>query len=136
MSTADWNAAIIEEFRDNDGVVGGMFAGAPILLLRTTGAKTGFERTNPLMYMADGERFIIFASKAGAHTHPDWYHNLLANPAATIEVGTETFTVDSSVVEGAEREELFASHAGNFPQFAEYQANTERVIPVVALTRG
>jgi len=136
MTTGDWNTGIIDEFRDNDGVVGGMFEGAPLLLLRTTGAKSGLERTSPLMYMADGDRYLIFASKQGAHTHPDWYYNLLASPAATIEVGSETFAVDVEVVEGAERDELYATQASKWPQFGEYQAGTDRVIPVIALTRN
>lgn len=136
MTTNDWNTSIIEEFRDNDGVVGGMFAGAPLLLLRTTGAKSGLERTCPLMYMADDDRYIIFASKQGADTHPDWYHNLLANPTATIEVGTETVAVDVEVVEGDERDALYATQATNWPQFGEYQAGTDRVIPVIALNRS
>lgn len=136
MSTNDWNASIIEEFRANEGAVGGMFAGAPMLLLKTTGAKSGLERTNPLVYMADGNRYIIFASKAGADTNPDWYHNVVAHPRVTIEVGTDEFGVDATVVNGTERDELYDRHSARFPTFAEYQAGTDRRIPVIALTRA
>ncbi|HXK33199.1 MAG TPA: nitroreductase family deazaflavin-dependent oxidoreductase [Dehalococcoidia bacterium] len=130
----DWNRQIIDEFRRNDGKVGGNFAGAPLLLLTTTGAKTGRQHTTPVMYLKDGERFLVFASKGGAPTNPHWYHNLVANPRATIEVGRETFEVEAEVVQGEERDRLYAEQSKRFPQFAEYQANTRRRIPVIALT--
>lgn len=137
MSDAnDWNNQIIEEFRANGGKVGGPFEGAPLLVLTTTGAKSGQRRTAPVMYLADGDRLMIFASKAGAPTNPDWYHNLLAHPRATVEVGDETFDVDASVTTGDERDRLYATQAERYPGFAEYQAKTTRTIPVVALTRA
>ncbi len=132
---SDWNKRIIEEFRSNGGKVGGPFEGAPLLLLTTTGAKSGLARTTPVMYLPDGERFIIFASKAGAPTNPDWYHNLAAHPEATIEVGSETFKVTSGEVTGEERDQLYAKQASLYPGFAEYEAKTTRRIPVIALQR-
>ncbi len=134
-SPNDWNKNIIEEFRANDGKVGGPFAGGTLLLLTTTGARTGRKLTSPLMYNTDGDRLVIFASKAGAPTNPDWYHNLVANPRVTVERGTETFEADAIVLEGEERDRHYNSLAERIPQFAEYQANTERKIPVIALTR-
>jgi deazaflavin-dependent oxidoreductase (nitroreductase family) len=134
-SRADWNRAIIAEFRANGGKVGGPFEGAPLLLLTTTGAKTGRRLTTPVMYNTDGERLLIFASKAGAPTHPAWYHNLVANPRVTVEVGTETFEAAATVLHGEERDRLFARHAAQYPGFAEYQAKTTRTIPVIALER-
>jgi deazaflavin-dependent oxidoreductase (nitroreductase family) len=131
----DWNAKIIAEFRSNGGKVGGQFEGAPLLLLTTTGAKSGLARTNPMMYLPDGDRLVVFATKAGAPTNPDWYHNLAANPSATVEVGPESFDVDAHVTTGAERDELYARQAELYPGFAEYETRTDRVIPVVALTR-
>lgn len=130
----DFNRQVIEEFRASGGVVGGPFAGAPMLLLTTTGAKSGRRQTTPLMYLADGERLLVFASKAGAPTNPAWYHNLVAHPQATIEVGMETRDVTASVVTGAERDALYAKQAALRPVFAEYEAKTTRKIPVVALT--
>lgn len=130
----DYNRSVIDEFRANAGKVGGPFDGAP-LLLSTTGAKTGISRTTPLMYLPDGDRFVIFASKAGAPTSPDWYHNLVANPSATIEVGSESVAVLALVTKGEERTRLFATQAELYPVFAEYQAKTSRAIPVVALQR-
>lgn len=136
MTTAqDWNNQVISEFRANEGRVGGPFKGAPMLLLHHTGAKSGKTRVNPLMYLADGDRLLIFASKGGAPTHPDWFHNLRANPAATIEVGSDKFVVEAEELTGDERDRLFAKQAGLYPQFGQYQANTARTIPVVALKR-
>jgi deazaflavin-dependent oxidoreductase (nitroreductase family) len=132
----DWNARIIEEFRANEGRVGGQFAGAPVLLLHTTGAKTGQERVNPMMYLEGDETIYVFASKAGAPTNPDWYHNLVANPTVTVELGTETFTARARVLERAERDRVYARQAELYPGFAEYEAKTDRVIPVVALDRS
>jgi deazaflavin-dependent oxidoreductase (nitroreductase family) len=130
---SDHNAAIIEEFRANDGKVGGGFAGAPLLLLHSTGAKSGKTRINPMMYLADQGRYYVFASKAGADTNPDWYHNLRANPAASIEIGSGTVEVTASEVTGAERDEIYARQASLYSGFADYQKKTSRVIPVIAL---
>jgi deazaflavin-dependent oxidoreductase (nitroreductase family) len=131
----DWNTKIIEEFRGNDGNVGGQFEGAPILLLHTTGAKTNQTRVNPMMYLAEGDRLYVFASKAGAPTNPDWYHNLQADPKVQAEVGTETFDMTATPLEGAERDRIYAEQARRYSGFAEYQEKTDRVIPVVALDR-
>ncbi|HSZ14152.1 MAG TPA: nitroreductase family deazaflavin-dependent oxidoreductase [Solirubrobacteraceae bacterium] len=131
----DFNRAIVEEFRANEGRVGGPFEGAPVLLLTATGAKSGQRRTTPVMYLPDGERMVIFASKGGADTNPAWFHNLAANPVATVEVGTDTVEVDAVVTEGEERERLFRKQAELYPQFAEYEQRTTREIPVVALQR-
>ena len=131
----DYNRPIIEEFQANGGKVGGPFAGVPLLLLTTTGAKSGKQRINPLAYNMDGERLVVLASKAGAPTHPDWYHNLVAHPDVTVEVGNETFEARATVVEGAERDELYANRVAIMPIFAEYQAKITRTIPVVVLTR-
>ncbi len=132
---SDFNTKIIEEFRANDGVVGGQFEGAPLLLLTTTGAKSGQPRTAPMMYRSEGERVFVFASKAGAPTNPDWYHNLVANPEVTVEVGVEKFTAHASEVTGAERDRIYAAQATEYPGFAEYEEKTDRVIPVVELKR-
>jgi len=129
----DWNTRIIEEFRANGGKVGGQFAGAPLLLLHTTGAKTGQARVNPMMYLADGNDHVVFASKAGAPTNPDWYHNLVANPRASIEVGDQTFNVVARVAEGETRERLWSRQKELYPGFADYEAKTTRQIPVVIL---
>lgn len=133
---ADFNKGVIEEFRANGGRVGGPFEGAPLLLLTSVGAKSGAPRTTPLMYLPDGERLVIFASKAGAPTNPAWYHNLLANRLATVEVGGDTFDVDVSVAAGKERERLFNQQSELRPQFADYAQKTTRQIPVVVLERA
>lgn len=133
--STDWNRAIIEEFRTNGGKVGGMFEDTPLVLLTTVGAKSGKPRTTPLVYLPDGDRIVIFASKGGSPTHPSWYHNLLANPQATVEVGTEQFEVTAVELQGEERDRLYSKHAEQHPQFVEYQASTTRKIPVVALER-
>jgi deazaflavin-dependent oxidoreductase (nitroreductase family) len=133
-SPHDFNAETIEEFRANGGRVGGMFEGTPLLLLHHTGARSGKERVNPLAYNRDGDRYIIFASKGGAPSNPDWYHNLKAHPEITIEVGTETIPVTAGEAVGEERERLFRAQAERSPAFAEYQAKTDRVIPVIVLT--
>ena len=130
----DWNKQIIDEFRANSGKVGGQFEGAPLLLLHTTGAKSGQARVNPVMYQADGGNCVVFASKAGAPTNPDWYHNLLANPRASIEVGDQTVNVIAKVAEGDDRERLWARQKELYPGFAEYEATAVgRQIPVVVL---
>ena len=131
----DFNAGIIEEFRANGGTVGGPFAGAPLLILHSTGAKSGEEREHPVVFHDDDGRLVIVASKGGAPTNPQWYHNLVANPRATVEVGKETFPVDAHVAEGEERERLWATVTSRFPQFAQYQTKTERQIPLVVLER-
>lgn len=133
----DWNASIISEFRANGGKVGGRFAGAPMVLITTKGARTGKLRTNPLVCLPEGDRLVVFASKAGAPTNPDWYHNLRANPEVTVEYGTERFTARAVITEGAERDRLFAEQVRRFPTFAEYEAKTKdkRIIPVIALER-
>lgn len=129
----DWNAKIIEEFRANEGRVGGPFEGAPVLLLHTTGARSGAERVNPMMYLDLQGRRYVFASKAGADTNPDWYHNLLANPAVTVEVGTGSYQAVAEVITGPERDRIYAEQARRYTGFAEYQEKTARVIPVVEL---
>jgi deazaflavin-dependent oxidoreductase (nitroreductase family) len=129
----DFNAQIIKEFRENHGKVGGGFEGAPMLLLTTVGAKSGATRVNPMMYLADGERRYVFASKAGAPTNPDWYYNLLAHPEVSIEVGDQRVDVLATPVTGADRDRIYAQQATLYPGFAEYEEKTERVIPVVAL---
>ncbi|HEY0734218.1 MAG TPA: nitroreductase family deazaflavin-dependent oxidoreductase [Herpetosiphonaceae bacterium] len=130
-----WNTAIINEFRANNGKVGGRFEGTPLLLLHTTGAKSGVERINPLAYTQDGERLIIIASKGGAPTNPDWYYNILANSAVTVEVGNEHFPARATAAEEPERTRLFEQMAAAMPGFADYQRNTPRTIPVIVLER-
>ena len=134
-SPADFNAKIIEEFRANEGRVGGMFEGTPLLILHHTGAKSGAARLNPLAYATDDGRYVVFASKAGSPTHPDWYHNLKAHPAVTIEVGTDTVDVLASEAQGEERDRLYRAQAERVPQFAEYEQQAGgRKIPVMILT--
>jgi deazaflavin-dependent oxidoreductase (nitroreductase family) len=131
----DWNARIIAEFRAHEGRVGGQFEGAPLLLLTTTGARTGTPRVAPMMYLAENERLFVFASKAGAPTNPDWFHNLVAHPEVGVELGADAFSATAVVVEGEERDRIYAEQASRVPGFAEYQAKTDRVIPVVELVR-
>ncbi len=132
---SDWNDKIITEFRANAGRVGGNFEGAPLLLLHTTGAKSGVERVSPMMYMQVGESWAVFASKAGADTNPAWYHNLLAHPEAQIEVGTETIQVIGRELNDDEREPIWAAQKTAYPGFADYETKTSRQIPVVLLSR-
>ena len=132
---SDWNAGVIAEFRANSGRVGGNFEGAPLLLLHTIGARTGAERVNPMMYLPQGDRIYVFASKAGADTHPDWYLNLLAHPDVTVEMGEETFSASAHPVPEPERSRIYDTQARLYPGFAEYAAKTTRVIPVVELER-
>ncbi|MGH7747471.1 MAG: nitroreductase family deazaflavin-dependent oxidoreductase [Candidatus Dormibacteria bacterium] len=132
----DFNRQIVEEFRANEGRVGGPFKGAPILLLHSTGARSGAERINPVAYQQVGGDLAIFASKAGAPTNPDWYHNLVANPRATVEVGTETFPVTARVADGQEREDIWTRQKQVMPGFAGYEAKAGRKIPVVILRRA
>lgn len=132
--TNAWNTRIIEEFRANGGRVGGNFEGAPILLLHTTGAKSGLERINPMMYQDLGDgRIAVFASKAGAETHPDWYHNTVANPDVSAEIGTDTRTFRARTADPDEREPIWIKQKADYPGFAGYEAATTRVIPVVIL---
>jgi deazaflavin-dependent oxidoreductase (nitroreductase family) len=130
-----FNEAIIDEFRANDGKVGGAFAGAPLLLLTTTGAKSGQQRTSPVVYSTDGDRLVIIASYAGAPKNPAWFNNLVANPEVTVEIPGETFAARAVVAGTADRERLYAAHAAMMPAFNEYQTKTTRVIPVVSLER-
>jgi deazaflavin-dependent oxidoreductase (nitroreductase family) len=134
--TTDWNAKVIAEFRANGGKVGGNFEGAPLLLLHSTGAKSGKERVNPVMYLPDDGRLVVFASKAGMPTNPDWYHNLVANPRASVEVGTDTIDVNARVTTGDERDRLFSRQKQLYPGFAEYEQKTTREIPVIVLERA
>jgi deazaflavin-dependent oxidoreductase (nitroreductase family) len=128
-----WNTGIIEEFRENGGKVGGRFEGAPLLLLHSTGAKSGEPRLTPLRYREVDEDFAVFGSKRGADTHPDWYYNLIANPLASIEVGTETIEVTARVAEGDERSLIWELQKSEVPIFAEYEQQTPREIPVILL---
>ena len=131
----DFNQQVIDEFRRNGGKVGGGFAGAPMVILTTTGARSGQQRSVPLVYLPEGDRVFIFGSKAGAPTHPDWYHNLVANPRVTVEREGETYQAEARVVTGAERDRLFAAQTEAMPGFADYQAKTSRQLPVILLER-
>jgi len=129
----DWNSKIIEEFRANGGRVGGQFEGAPLLLLHTVGARTGQQRVNPMMYQQVTNGYAVFASKGGAPTNPDWYHNVLAHPRVTAEIGTGTVELLARVAEGEEREQIWAAQKAAYPGFADYERNTTRQIPVIIL---
>jgi deazaflavin-dependent oxidoreductase (nitroreductase family) len=131
---ADWNRQVIEEFRANEGRVQA-FAHQPLLLLTHRGARTGTERTNPLAYFRDGDRYVIVASKGGAPTNPDWYHNLKVNPAASVEIGTETFDVTADEAGPEERPRLWELVTSSNPAFKEYETKTARTIPVLVLRR-
>ena len=135
MSDAqDWNRKIIEEFRANDGRVGGPFQGMPLLLLHTKGARSGSERVNPVAYQRLGPRSVaVFASKAGAPSNPDWYYNLVANPETTVEIGDKTLAVRARVADEAERGSIWEKQKIDAPGFAEYELKTTRKIPVVVL---
>ncbi len=135
MPQNDFNLGIIKEFRENGGETFGPFKGRPLLLLTTTGAKSGEQRTTPLVYSRDGDRLVIIASMAGAPKHPSWFLNLRANPKVTVELGTETFVASTSTPEGEERDRLYAAQAAEMPAFNEYQQKTARRIPVVVLER-
>lgn len=132
---AEMNAKVAEEFRANGGKVGGMFEGAPMCILTTTGAKSGKTRENPLMYRPDGDRYVLFASMAGAPTNPSWYYNAKANPDVVFEVGDERFGARATELEGAERDRLWDAQKADVPQFAEYDQKTDRTIPLMAITR-
>jgi deazaflavin-dependent oxidoreductase (nitroreductase family) len=133
-SYAEMTKALIDDFRTHRGeVTSGPFVGRPVLLLTTTGAKSGQARLAPLVYARDGDRYVVAASKGGSPTHPAWYLNLLAHPIVAVEVGGETFEARAIVTEGAERDRLWAAHVAANPNFAEYQQRTSRTIPVVVL---
>ena len=139
MSTGDlddFNTRIIDEFRANHGKVGEPFEGAPMILVTHTGAKSGQQRTTPLVHTTDGDRLVIIASKGGAPTNPAWFHNIKANPRVTVEVGDDRFEADAEIYEdGPERRRLFDQQAEMMPGFKAYEEKTDRVIPVVALSR-
>lgn len=132
---SDYNTAVIEEFRANEGRVGGHWEGRDLLLLTTTGRKSGRKHTTPMVFTRDGDRLLVYASKAGAPEHPDWYLNLVADPAVTVEVGAERYRATAAPLEGDERDRRFAEQAERNATFAEYAAKTTRTIPVVALAR-
>jgi deazaflavin-dependent oxidoreductase (nitroreductase family) len=134
MSFSDYNQKVIDEFRANAGRPPSWTGTSPLLLVHHRGAKSRAERVNPVAYLEDGGRYVIFASKAGAPANPDWYHNLMANPDTKIEVGTDTLEVTAEEVKGEDRDRLFAMQVERSPQFGEYQQKTNRRIPVVALT--
>jgi deazaflavin-dependent oxidoreductase (nitroreductase family) len=131
---SDWNAGVIAEFRKNKGKVGGNFEGAPLLLINHVGARTRKVRINPVMYLKDGHRYIVFASKGGAPTNPDWYHNLKAHPDVKIEVGNETIEVRAEEITGPDRDRIYKQQSSLYPQFAQYEQKTKRKIPVIAFT--
>ncbi len=133
----DFNQSVIEEFRANNGNVGGPFQGSPMVLLTTTGAKSGESRLSPLVYTKDGDNLVVVASKGGGPTNPDWYRNIVANPEVTLEVGSETFKAKATEVHGAERDRLFNAQAEMMPGFRDYEAKTKgiRTIPVVVFKR-
>ncbi|EFH88253.1 nitroreductase family deazaflavin-dependent oxidoreductase [Ktedonobacter racemifer] len=133
--TNAWNNQVIEEFRANRGNVGGTYEGAVLLLLTTTGARSGKRHTAPLAYLIDGERLIVAASVLGAAHHPAWYHNLVAYPTVTVELDSETFDATATVIAGEERERLWAWATKQWPLLVEHQAKTTRQIPLVALQR-
>ena len=135
MAGDDFNQQVIAEFRANGGKVGGPFEGAPMVLVTHRGAKSGIERTTPLVHSRDGDDVVIIASMGGAPSNPQWYHNMIANPEVTVELGEETFRARVIEATGAERERLFAAQAAIMPNFDEYQAKTSRVIPVLVLRR-
>jgi deazaflavin-dependent oxidoreductase (nitroreductase family) len=131
-----WNDSVIEDFRAHGGqITQGMFKGRALLLLTTKGAKTGLDRTNPLVYTRTGEDYVVIASKGGAPTHPDWYRNVLANPDVTVEVGPERFQARARIAKGDERRRLYDAQAALVPSFKEYEQKTSREIPVIVLER-
>jgi deazaflavin-dependent oxidoreductase (nitroreductase family) len=130
---ADYNAKIIQEFRAHDGKLGGNFEGAPMLLLHTTGARSGKDRVSPMMYRDLGGPIAVFASKAGAPDHPDWFHNLVANPDVTAEIGAETRSFRARTAVGEERDGIWAQQKADYAAFGVYEAKTTREIPVVIL---
>ena len=136
MSTmTEFNNKVIAEFRANGGKVGGQFAGAPMVLLTTKGAKSGQTYIHPLVYTKDGDRYVLIASFAGAPKHPSWYHNIVADPTVTLEIGNEKFQAKAKITSGEERERLYNAQAAVMPFFDDYRKKTSRQIPVIALTR-
>ena len=131
----NWGQGHIDEFRANGGKIGGRFEGRPVLLLTTKGAKTGRQHTTPMMYLLEDGHLYVFASKGGAPTHPDWYWNLVANPDVIVELGTERFDATATSLADGERDRVYARQSELYPQFADYQTKTERLIPVVELIR-
>lgn len=131
---SDYDAAIVEEFRANAGRLGGSWEGRDLLLLTTTGRKSGRPHTKPMVYTRDGDRLLVYASKGGAPSHPDWYLNLAADPHVVVEVGPDRYDAIATPLEGEERDREFAAQAGRNPVFGDYERKTSRVIPVVALT--
>ena len=131
----DYNRQLIADFRANRHIVGGPFESRPLLLLTTTGARSGASHTTPMMYIPDGDRLLVIASNAGAPAHPDWYYNLLAHPQVTVEIKTETFDAVATVPEGEERQQLWTRIVEQYPIFADHQAKITRQIPVVVLSR-
>jgi deazaflavin-dependent oxidoreductase (nitroreductase family) len=131
----DFNRKVIEEFRANDGKVGGMFEGANMVLMTTTGAKSGEQRVNPVVFLPDGDRLVVIASNGGADTNPSWYHNMKANPGLVVEVGADKYDAVATEIKGEERDSLYARMVEVMPGFGEYQAKTERKIPVLVLSR-
>ncbi len=129
----DWNAKIIEEFRANEGRVGGQFKGAPVLLLHTTGVKTGIERINPVMYLEENGHLYVFASKAGHDSDPDWFRNLKANSKVVVEIGTRSVEGLAQVVNEPLRSKIYDKQASIYKGFRDYQDKTSRIIPVVEL---
>jgi deazaflavin-dependent oxidoreductase (nitroreductase family) len=132
----DYNREIVEEFRANEGRVGGRWEGRDLLLLTTTGRKSGRVHTMPMVYTRDGNRLLVYASKGGAPSHPDWYVNLVADPHVVVEVGADRYEAIATPLAGEERARAFDEHARRWPAFREYQEMTDRVIPVVALERA
>ena len=136
MPTAnDFNERVIDEFRANGGNVGGAFEGSSLLLLETTGSKTGRSRVKPLVYRRDGDRLVVFGTKGGSPTHPEWFYNVRSNPRVTVEVGSDRFEADARVAPPDERERLWRLQTQDVPVFADYQTRTDRTIPVVILER-
>lgn len=131
----EWDRQIIETFRANGGNVGGQFAGAPLLLLTTTGAKSGEPRIKPLVYLSEGGHIYVFAGNRGAPTNPSWYHNLVAHPNVTVELGTETFQATAIVVDSAEADRLGQIQLQKIPSLAELQTKITRKVPVIKLKR-
>src|SRR5690349_6709957 len=131
----DWNRRTIEAFRAKKGQVSGAWEGRPLLLLTTIGAKSDQPRTTPVMYLREGDRLFIFASKRGAPTHPDWYHNRVGDPVVAVEIGDQTYQAIAKPVTGAERDQIYARWAQRYPQFRAYQEQTSRIIPVIKLER-
>jgi len=137
MDHLAFNQSVIDEFRANNGVCGGPFEGAPMILVTMTGAKSGRELCSPLVYSTAGDDAVIIASKGGAPEHPNWYHNLVANPSCTVEIGTDKYQATAVLTEGDDRKQLFDAQAEMMPQFAEYEANAApREIPVFRLVRN